>query len=64
MRTIKLIHGVRWSLALLLTLGAWLLMQPLTARAETIIVNTTVGESDGSCSDGDCGQQRLQRGPL
>ena len=34
MHTTKLTHGVHWSLALILALGLWLLVQPLTVSAD------------------------------
>jgi len=43
-----------WISALALAFSLLLMLPPQAAYAATIIVNTAVDESDGSCSDGDC----------
>ncbi len=43
-----------WILALALAFSLLLMLPPQAVYAATIIVNTDVDESDGSCSDGDC----------
>ncbi|HOU12291.1 MAG TPA: choice-of-anchor Q domain-containing protein [Anaerolineae bacterium] len=48
METLQHIRKWRWSLALLVALGMMLIMQPLTARAETITVTSTLDDGTGS----------------
>lgn len=48
METLQHIRRWRWGLALLVALGMMLIMQPLTARAETITVTSTLDDGTGS----------------
>ncbi len=52
--TSRLANGIRMCLAMTLAFSVVMTLPPQMARADTLTVNITADENDGSCSDGDC----------